>query len=160
MGAVVWPGLAWATQKARKGSAGNRVGRGEGAALQAPNLDVAPPLQGPCLFLLCRVWRAFSLSVSIYQVEEGTEASGTGGYFSGPHHHMTPGPRPSWKCWLQLPAESWHQPALPGEAPGCLYGSFLCSWYPQLSVSPELSYDGRHPAPSASRGTSICPLPC
>ena len=47
---------------------------------------------------------------------------GRGATFLGPQHHMTPGPRPSQKCWLLLPAESWHQPVLPGEAPGRLCG--------------------------------------
>lgn len=35
------------------------------------------------------------LSVFLHQVGEGIEASGTGGHLRGPHHHMTPGPRPS-----------------------------------------------------------------
>lgn len=70
-------------------------------------------------------------------------------------HHMTSGPRPSWECWLQLPAESWHQEALPGEMPGHRWGSAYAHG-PQLSsLRAGLGRAGPWPQHlSESRGTS------
>ena len=55
-------------------------------------------------------------------MEREEKLQGQGATFLGPQRHMTPGPRPSQKCWLLLPPESWHQPVLPAEAPGRLSG--------------------------------------
>lgn len=114
---AVWPG--WGSSKGQKGQHWKWSGRGRGAALRAPDLDTAS-LPRPCLLLM---WRAFS-TISFYPSGwRGRRSVRAGGAtFLGPQHHMTPGPRPSQKCWLLLPAESWHQPVLPGEAPGRLCG--------------------------------------
>lgn len=70
---------------------------------------------------------------------------------------MTPGLRPCWKCWLCLPAESWHQQALPGEVPSgrwgcaCTHG-VLSSLYPQGWARMGRALG---PTPSEARGTSI-----
>lgn len=59
---------------------------------------------------------------SIYQIGAGGQASRGLEPLFWTRHHMTSGPRPSWECRLQLPAESWHQQALPGEMPGHRWG--------------------------------------
>lgn len=156
MAAVVWPGLAWAAQRASRGSAGNRmVGVGEQVCRLLAWMWVPAP-SGPRVFLTSRVWGHSLLSVSIHQVGEGTEAAGAGGHFSGPRCHMTPGPRPSRMCWLQLQlscgtrkcCQEW-RPAAGGAVP-----MLVCPW---LSPSPGCAKMGRAygPTPSESRGTSI-----
>ena len=118
MSGQAWPGQLKGPERAALKIAGG----GGGAAPQAPNLNVGTPSSGPASFLGVRGAGGI-LYCQFLPGWGGTEASGSGGNFSGPHHHMTPSPRLSWKCWLQLLAESWHQPMLPGEASSRPWGN-------------------------------------
>lgn len=151
MSGLAWPGLAWAAQRASKGSTKNspRGGGNGGAALWAPagcgHLFLGAP---SCL----GVWDAGGIP----QCHSPSARMGRGRASRSleplclGRHHMTSGPRPSWECWLQLPAEPWHQQAPPGEMPGHPWGRAYARGSP-LSVASGLGWEEQGLGPNTFR---------